>query len=305
MKREDFVKTLAEVREKSPKRKFNQSLDLIVTLRNIDLKKPDNHVDVYLVLPHDKGKKISIGAFVQTELAAQAKETCDKVVHLDDFPKFEGDKRALRKLARAHDFFIAQATVMPQVAKVFGRLLGPLHKMPNPKAGCVVPPTAQLKPLVDRLRKTTRVMIKAHPVAQLLIGKEEMKDEELLANIMTLFDGIVSRLPGGQQNVKSALLKFTMGPAVKVGGIVKAGEEEEKPTETKEKPVEKKKEEAKEEKKEEVKPEEPKVEEKKEKAEKKEEAKEEKKSEETKEEAPKEEKKEEVKEEEKKSEVGS
>ena len=279
MKREDFVKTLAEVREKSPKRKFNQSLDLIVTLRNIDLKKPDNHVDAYLILPHDKGKKISIGAFVQTELAGQAKETCDKVVHFDDFPKFDGDKRMLRKLARAHDFFIAQATVMPQVAKVFGRLLGPLNKMPNPKAGCVVPPSAQLKPLVDRLRKTTRVMIKARPVTQLLVGKEEMKDEELLDNIMTLFDGIVSRLPGGQQNVRSALLKFTMGPAVKVAGVVKAGEEE-KPAEKKEekKAAEKKeevKEEKKEVKKEEIKPEAPK-EEKKPEEKPKEEAKEEK-----------------------------
>lgn len=289
MDRKDFEKALAEVRKVSPKRKFDQSIDLIVTFKALDLKKPDNQVDAFITLPHERGKKVNIAAFVQTELRAQAKENCDTTVHVDDFPKLEGNKPAIKKLINAHDFFIAQATIMPQVAKAFGRLLGPRNKMPNPKAGCVVPPNAQLKSLVDRLKKTVRILLKLHPVIQLLVGKESMKDEDIIANTMAIFNGLVSRLPGEQQNIRKVMLKTTMGPSVAVGVKEEVKTEETKEGEKKEetKP-EKKKEESKEQEKSQPK-EEKEVEEKEEKVEEKVE---EKKEAPTKEEAKTEEKKE-------------
>jgi len=230
MNKNAFEKALAEVRKNSPKRKFNQSLDLIVSLKStLDLKKPENQIDHYILMPHDRGKKVKIGAFVQTELFEQAKQTCDEVIRSDDFSKLT--KPALRKMARENDYFIAQASIMPQIAKSFGRLLGPRNKMPNPKAGCVVPPTAQLKPLVDRLKKTVRILVKLHPVVQILIGKEDMKDEELLVNMQAVYSGLLSKLTGEESNIRSVMLKFTMGPAVRVGE--KEVADEEKPTEEK------------------------------------------------------------------------
>ena len=261
MDKKDILQALAEVRSKSPKRKFNQSLDLIITLRLVDLKKTPNQIDVFLSMPHDRGKKVSIGAFVQTELEAQAKDNCEEVIHIDNFTKFEGNKKEIRRLVNKHDFFIAQAPIMPQVAKVFGRLLGPRNKMPNPKVGCVVPPTAQLKPLVNRLRKTVRVLIKTQPMFQVFVGKDDMKDDDLADNILTIYKAILAKLPNEEQNVKSLLLKFTMGPVVRVGSKGKPAAEgtlpkAEKKETSKEKVVEKQEKPAKETKKEESKPEE-------------------------------------------------
>jgi large subunit ribosomal protein L1 len=106
---------------------------------------------------------------------------------------------------------------MKDIATTFGRVFGPKGKMPNPKAGCVVPPNANLKALSDKLKKTVRLRTINDPVVRCLVGKEDMKDEEVLDNVMSIYDQVVHHLPGGKNNVKNICLKLSMGPVVKVG----------------------------------------------------------------------------------------
>ena len=46
MKKED-VKKAVEALKKEKKRNFSQTFDLIIVLKNIDLKKTDNHIDYF------------------------------------------------------------------------------------------------------------------------------------------------------------------------------------------------------------------------------------------------------------------
>jgi len=233
MDKEQFKEAIGRVRKTSQKRKFTQSFDLIINLKDINLKDPAHQIDVFAPLHYSKGKKTKICALVGPELSKQAKDVFDSVVLHDDFPKYAKDKKLLKKLAKEHDFFVAQANIMPDVAKSFGRVFGPKGKMPNPKAGCVVPPTANLKPLYDKLQKTVRIAAKTAPTVQAIVGNEEMKDEEVLDNIMTVFNVVIHHLPAEKNNIRSIYLKLTMGKSVKVG----AKEEEmaeEKPEEKKE-----------------------------------------------------------------------
>ena len=216
MKKEEVLKIIKELKEKSSKRNFNQSYDLIITLGKLDLKKPDNQLDFFQTLHFSRGKDVRVCALVDTELKAQAEENCKTTILADDFPKYAKDKKTVKKLASEHDYFIAQATVMPKVAQAFGRVLGPRGKMPNPKAGCVVPPNANLKPLVDKLQKTVRIMAKTSLMVQAVVGIEGMKDEEVADNIINIYDSVLHHLPGGKSNVKHALLKLTMGKPVKL-----------------------------------------------------------------------------------------
>ena len=216
MKKDEVLKVIKELKEKSFKRNFKQTYDLIITLTKLDLKKPDNQLDFFQTLHFTKGKDVRICAFVGPELASQAKETCKTTILVDDFDKYAKDKKAIKKLANEHDFFIAQATVMPKVAQAFGRVLGPRGKMPNPKAGCVVPPNANLKPLAAKLQKTARILAKTSLMVQTAVGIEDMKDEEVVDNIMTVYDGVLHHLPGGRSNIKHVLLKLTMGKPVKL-----------------------------------------------------------------------------------------
>jgi len=215
MDKENVKKTLEELK-KAQKRNFKQTFDLIIVLRNLDLKKPDNHIDFYQLMHFDTGKQVKLCALVDTELAGSAKENFDTVIHVDDFPKYAKDKKALKKLANENEFFVAQATIMAKVATAFGKVLGPKGKMPNPKAGCVVPPNANMKVLADKLKKTVRVVAKTMPMMQFSVGKEDSKEEEVIDNIMVLYDAVVNHLPGGKNNLSKVMIKLTMSKPIKL-----------------------------------------------------------------------------------------
>ncbi len=208
----DAVKKLREV---SKKRKFPQTLDVSINLTRLDIKNPENKIDIFLQLPHHKGKKPKICALVGKELSTKAK-IFDKVILHDEFDVYAKDKKALKKLAREFDYFVAQANLMAEIGAKFGKVLAPRGKMPNPKAGCIVPPTADLEPLAKRLENTVRLLIKDQPSIKTIAGSEDMPDEELAENIFRVYDAVIHELPQEKSNIKSFLIKFTMSPSIQI-----------------------------------------------------------------------------------------
>ncbi len=214
--KEAFLKALKELREKSKKRNFDQSVDLVVTLKSLDLKKANNRREFFVVLPKPLSKTVKICALVGPETYEDAKKYCDTVILADDFDKYAKNPKLAKKLAKEHEWFIAQANIMAKVAAAFGRILAPRGKMPNPKAGAVFPPKADLKSLTDKLKRTIKVSIKKKPVVQARIGVESMNDEEIAENAAFFFENLVHNLPNEKNNIKEVLLKFTMSSPVKV-----------------------------------------------------------------------------------------
>lgn len=215
MDKQGILEAIKKIREKSEKRNFKQNFDLIINLRKLNLKKPEENVNLFVVLPHSKGKKTKVCALVDKELAVQAKESCDKVILKSDFEKL--NKKDFKRIAKEYDYFIAQATLMVDVAKFFGKVLGPLGKMPNPKAGCIVPPNADLKQVYQKLQKTVKLQTKNEQAVKCSIGLEDMKDEEIQANASSVYNTVLHALPHEKQNIKSVILKLTMGSPVIIG----------------------------------------------------------------------------------------
>lgn len=206
--------TIKQLKESSKKRNFTQTYDLIVNLKNLDLKKPEHQLDLYVQLHYSKGRKSKICALVGPELQPQAEKVCDKTIPQHEFQKISADKKAVKKLASEFHFFIAQANIMPQVATAFGKVFGPKKKMPNPKAGCVVPPSANLKPLYDKLQKTVRLYAKERPLIQIPVGSEAMDEKEIVDNVLTVYDQLIHHLPLEKNNINSVFLKLTMSKPV-------------------------------------------------------------------------------------------
>ncbi len=206
---------IKKVRENSKKRNFTQSIELYFNLKDLNLKKPEEQVEFFTQEPKPVGKK-KVCAIVGPETETSAKEACDKVILQSELEKYKKDKKASKKLAEEYDFFIAQANLMGPIAGTFGRIFGPRGKMPNPKAGCVVAPKASLKSLYERLQSTVKVSAKKFPVIHIVVGTEDMSDEDIGENIMHFLDQVEHHLPKELHNVKSVLVKTTMGSPVKL-----------------------------------------------------------------------------------------
>lgn len=214
MKTEDIQKAIQTIRKDSKKRNFPQTVELILGLQNLDLKKPDHQVEFFTTLSKSP-KKRRICAFVGPELKDEAEKVCDLIITADDFPKYS-DKKKAKALAVGYDFFIAQANIMAKVATAFGRTLGPRGKMPNPKAGCVVPPKANLQPLYDKLQRTIKVSAKTQLQLQLSVANEDMEDKDIVENIAHVYKQLTHHLPTHENNIKTAYIKFTMSKPVRV-----------------------------------------------------------------------------------------
>jgi large subunit ribosomal protein L1 len=208
-----MLKAIEEAKTKSKKRNFIQSVDLVVNFRGIDFSKPENRIELDVVLPAGRGKGIKIAAIAGDELMMEAKKHADFVIAKQEIEKLGADKKGLKKLADNYDFFLCQTDLMPLVGRFLGQVLGPRGKMPKP-----VPGNAKLQPIVERLRKTIKVKSKGKflPTLHFIIGTEDMTNENLAENAETVLGALKEKLPNKEGNIKSLYLKTSMGPVVKI-----------------------------------------------------------------------------------------
>lgn len=201
---------IKHIREISKKREFQQTFDLIVNLKNIDLKKPENRFTIDLKLPEGRGKKPKI-AFITEAYEKQANGLVESVLGKAEIGKLAKDKKAAKKLASRTDFFLADTTLMAEIGKSLGSVLAPRGKMPRP-----IPPNINIEPLIQTVQNSLRVSLKNTPVIQMAIGMESMKDEAVQRNMEAAVNAIIEKLPKGRANLRSVYLKLTMGPPVKM-----------------------------------------------------------------------------------------
>ncbi len=212
LSKDDLSNAVAELRKTSAKRKFKQSIELIVKLREIDLKKPENRIQESIELPNPLDRDVKICVFATGDLIRRAKEAgADTVVSREELDALGKNKKAARKLASDYDFFISEAPLMPLVGKTVGPILGPRGKMPTP-----VPPNASIENLVQNHRKMVRVRVRDQPVVQCRVATESMADEQIIQNIQTVFARVEGKLERGVRNIRAVMIKPTMGPAVRV-----------------------------------------------------------------------------------------
>jgi len=209
-----FTKAIQEVKKDTSARKFTQSIDVIFTLKDLDLKKPEDQIDFYFKLPSGLSKKKKICALVGPEMVDDSQKVFDRTIIQAEFEKFS--KKDVKKLAEQFDYFVAQVNIMPKVAAVFGRVLGPRNKMPNPKAGQVVAPKANLTILRENLKDTVRLKAKGAQVIQSVIGTVDMSDEKLAENLKAAYDAMIHHLPKEHNNFSAMHVKLTMGKPIKV-----------------------------------------------------------------------------------------
>ena len=207
-----LLDAVKEAKTKSGQKKFNQTIELIIDIKEIDMKAPEGRIQQVVELPHVTAKPNKICVIASGELALKARRAqAELVIEKADLEGLAGKKKELRKLANNYDVFISETPLMPSVGRIFGPALGPRGKLPVP-----VPPNADIASLIAKHRKTVVVKMRNQPIIQCSVGTEDMKDEELVANIQAVLRVLEGKLKRGFKNIKFAFIKTSMGEPVKI-----------------------------------------------------------------------------------------
>ena len=210
--KQEILEAVKKAKEQTKPRNFTQSVDVIITIKDLDVKKPENRFDEEVVLPNGRGKEVKIAFIADGDLAVQAKDAgANLIIQKADLEELGKNRKDAKKLANKHDFFVAQADMMPMVGRFLGPVLGPRKKMPKP-----VPASAKAEPILERLRDTIKVRIKDQPVVQALVGTQDMDDELIAENVEAVLAILDRHLEKGRSQIKSMHVKTTMGPVVRV-----------------------------------------------------------------------------------------
>jgi len=207
-----LVESLEQLKAKSKKRRFKQSVELELKLRNVDVSKPENSFTDIHPLPKGVGKRRKVCVFADGASLLKARESgADQVMTRSDIEALASDKKAVKKLAKRFDFFVADSTLMPLIGRAMGQILGPRGKMPTP-----FPPNADPKPIVDRLRNSIVIKLKGQPVIRCRVGSEEMSSTDIADNVLDVLNYVSQKVKGGSATLDRLVLKLTMSEPVKV-----------------------------------------------------------------------------------------
>jgi len=211
MVEEKILEAIEKALQNSKERKFKQSVDVAITLKDVDMNNPKNRIDEEIILPHGRGKPAKIALFAGGELALKARGVVDLIIKPEEIDDLAKDKKKMKKIANEHDFFVAEAPLMPTIGKKLGVILGPRGKMPKP-----IPPNADIKAIAENLRKSVRIRSRSSKTFHTLIGTEDMEPKKLAENLQAILKRLEEKLERGRYNIDSVYVKTTMGPSQRV-----------------------------------------------------------------------------------------
>jgi len=203
------MKTILEAIQaikESSREKFNPTIEVHINL-DLDIKKGQT-LRYNLSLPKGTGKTKKVAV-----LASSKVESADLQINEEDINKIL-DSTIQPKVD--FDIIVTEPKFMPKLAKV-AKILGPMGLMPNPKTGTV---TENVEEAVKKI-KQGQVQIKTEkdvPIVHSIIGKKSFKDEDLMANFISLFNSVKQNKPQKTKPdwIKSVYICTTMGKSIQV-----------------------------------------------------------------------------------------
>lgn len=198
---------------KSMKRsKFDETVEIHMHL-GIDATQSDQLVRGTVSLPHGIGKQVRVVVFCQGDNVTKAKAAG---------ADFAGGDEIIEKIQKEGwtEFDVALATqdLMGKVSRL-GKVLGPRGLMPTPKAGTVIPMTADVTQAVKEF-KAGKVEYRSDKsgCVHSRVGKLSFEEKSLVENIQVFLDQIKAVRPAAVKGhyILSASLSATQSPGIRI-----------------------------------------------------------------------------------------
>jgi len=208
---QDIEEAVTRAIDEAPPRNFSETVDLAINLRDLDLNDPSNRVDESIVLPAGTGQETRIVVFAEGETALRAEEVADEVLDGDALEDLGDDDDEAKDLAGKTDFFIAEASMMQDIGRYLGTVLGPRGKMPTP-----LQPDDDVVETIERMKNTVQLRSRDRRTFHTRVGADDMSAAEIADNIDVITRRLEADLEKGPLNIDTIYVKTTMGPAVEV-----------------------------------------------------------------------------------------
>jgi large subunit ribosomal protein L1 len=202
------LEVVTEALQKAPERKFTESVEVSVNLKDLDLTVPKNRLEDEIPLPNGRGRPVRVAVIASPEMCGKIRGIADVVIAGNELDEAVKDAK---HLVGTVDFFLAEAPLMPTIGKRLGTVLGPRGKMPRPVA-----PGSDPTNIIRALQRSVRVRSKGNRTFHAAVGTRSMEPQQIAQNVDAVLTRIVGKLERGRTNVESVYVKTTMGPAVRL-----------------------------------------------------------------------------------------
>merc|ERR1712214_11604 len=192
---------------KDKNRKFTESVELQITLKNYDPQK-DKRFSGTVKLPNIPRPKQQICVIGDAAHNDEAESKGVPHMSADDLKKLNKDKKLVKKLAKKYDAFLASESLIKQIPRLLGPGLNKAGKFPT-----MLTHQDDIDAKIIDLQSTIKFQMKKVLCLSVAIGNVAMTEDELVQNIHLAINFLVSLLKKHWQNVRSLYIKSTMGPA--------------------------------------------------------------------------------------------
>merc|ERR1711978_73193 len=188
--RDQLYEQVAEMIQasKDKNRKFTESVELQVMLKNYDPQK-DKRFSGTVKLPHVARPKYTVCVLGNQAHIDEAKANNIPYMSVDDLKKLNKDKKLVKKLAKKYDAFLASDSLIKQIPRLLGPRLNKAGKFPT-----MLTHSDDMEGKVNDIRSTVKFQMKKVLCLAVAVGNVGMTEDDLAQNIFLGVNFLVSLL---------------------------------------------------------------------------------------------------------------
>ncbi|XP_062172739.1 large ribosomal subunit protein uL1 [Alnus glutinosa] len=202
--------TILMVGSKEKNRKFTETIELQIGLKNYDPQK-DKRFSGSVKLPHIPRPKMKVCMLGDAQHVEEAEKIGLDYMDVEALKKLNKNKKLVKKLAKKYHAFLASEAVIKQIPRLLGPGLNKAGKFPT-----LVTHQESIESKVNETKAMVKFQLKKVLCMGVAVGNVAMEEKQIFQNVQMSVNFLVSLLKKNWQNVRSLSLKTTMGKPVRV-----------------------------------------------------------------------------------------
>jgi large subunit ribosomal protein L10Ae len=197
------------------KRGFLETIDLQISLKNYDPVKDKRFSGVFR-LPVCPRPKFAVCVLGDAKHEGESKANKIPCMTAEDLKKLNKNKKAIKKLAATYDAFLASASLIRQIPRIMGPGLNKAGKFPS-----VLGNNDNIPAKVEDQKATIKFQLKNKKslCMGVAIANVSQSEAEIINNITSAVNYLVSLLTKNWQQVKRLYVKSSMGRSHRIYGF--------------------------------------------------------------------------------------